>query len=207
MHPDLETVVRRHALSDWQQPIRAHSAQAFQNFLDRCDAHSTLMLDVGCGTGWSTQQLAQDHPQQCVLGVDRSAQRLARQHADTQPNAQLIRADITDIWRLLARSDVTVVAQTIWYPNPYPKAAHFKRRWHGHPVFPTMLKVCGNIRLRTNWQLYAQEFAAAASLLQPDWSVEIDDVTDSAAERVVSPFERKYRDSGHALWQVRVRAG
>ena len=44
------------------------------------------------------------------------------------------------------------------YPNPWPKAEHLKRRWHAHPVFPKILKTTKKIILRTDWEIYAEEF-------------------------------------------------
>ncbi|MEJ2385643.1 MAG: hypothetical protein P8Y54_14885 [Xanthomonadales bacterium] len=73
-----------------------------------------------------------------------------------------------------------------------------QRRWHGHPVFPDLLALGGRLELRTNWSLYAQEFAWAAARLtgrtiRPG---------ELPAAEALSPFERKYRASGHTLYSV-----
>jgi tRNA G46 methylase TrmB len=55
-------------------------------------------------------------------------------------NAILLRAELSDFFSLVAyESDWIVHSHYLLYPNPYPKAKHLKRRWHGHPIFPVML--------------------------------------------------------------------
>ena len=55
-------------------------------------------------------------------------------------NAILLRAELSDFFSLVAyKSDWIVRSHYLLYPNPYPKAKHLKRRWHGHPIFPVML--------------------------------------------------------------------
>ena len=62
----------------------------------------------------------------------------------------------------------------------------------------------GRLELRSNWQLYVEEFGLAMHLAGcPGY------ITRVTAEPALSLFERKYRDSGHALWAFsgRVRGG
>ena len=52
------------------------------------------------------------------------------------------------------------------YPNPWPKKKHLGRRWHGAPVFPALVKLGGELEMRSNWQTYLDEFALALACLQ-----------------------------------------
>ena len=86
-------------------------------------------------------------------------------------------------------------AHFLLYPNPWPKPGHLRRRIHGHPAFPLLVALGGRIELRSNWQLYVEEFGLAMSLSgRPGAICRIDAVSP------LTLFERKYRDSGHALW-------
>ncbi|MEM7675894.1 MAG: hypothetical protein AAF449_07815, partial [Myxococcota bacterium] len=84
-------------------------------------------------------------------------------------------------------------------PNPWPKSGHLRRRWHGHPVFPIMVAASPVLILRTNWQTYAIEFAQALSMLKIECEKRMV-VGDG-----LTPFEDKYRASGHALLEVTAR--
>ncbi|KAJ1410501.1 hypothetical protein B484DRAFT_402921 [Ochromonadaceae sp. CCMP2298] len=46
-------------------------------------------------------------------------------------NALLLRAELGDFYTLSVGSDWTVHSHHLLYPNPFPKAKHLRRRWHG----------------------------------------------------------------------------
>lgn len=74
------------------------------------------------------------------------------------------------------------------------------RRWHGHPVMPNLIRLGGRFELRTNWRIYAEEFAAALKLFG------FADVQISAWSPIypLSPFEKKYLASKHGLYRLLV---
>ena len=162
------------------------------------------MLDAGCGNGESTFALAQGDRACFVIGVDKSAARLAagRRVVDAgiaPRNVALLRCDLVDFWPLAAAAGLRFERQYLLYPNPWPKPEHLRRRWHAHPVLPAMLALGGVIEMRTNWRVYADEFARA--LGQCGWG----GVSEAASSPLpLSPFERKYAASGHVLWRCRM---
>lgn len=77
-------------------------------------------------------------------------------------NLLLLRADLVDLWILASRDNAWDVREHfILYPNPYPKRSQLRARWHGHPVFPVLLGLGGNITLRSNWEAYLDEVCRA----------------------------------------------
>jgi len=201
-HPRLREVVLRHLETAWRRQPSAAGCAAFESVASRA-ACARLILDAGCGTGVSTFELARSHAGSLVLGVDKSAARLALGQrmidADAAPpNAALLRCDLVDFWQLAARAGLHFSRQFLLYPNPWPKPEHLRRRWHAHPVLPSILALGGTIELRTNWRIYAEEFAAALALCGRAAAVE-----EFAAATPSTPFERKYAASGHLLWRCR----
>ena len=61
------------------------------------------------------------------------------------------------------------------------------------------------IELRTNWSIYAEEFAFA--LQASGWQALIEQIEIDANIAALSLFEAKYARSGHALWRVVGREG
>jgi len=161
-----------------------------------------LVLDSGCGTGESTRILARSFPDHLVIGVDKSESRLARLAAKQFPwregNAVWVRADLTTFWRLATQARLVLDRHYLLYPNPWPKPGQLQRRWHAHPVFPELLGLGGRLEMRTNWRVYADEFAFVLFRLQS--RVVEPDVLEPGEP--LTPFERKYRDSGHVLYSV-----
>lgn len=204
IHDDLDRVVRRHLQHPWRAPIADHDVQAFRRLQQWRDAQGSerpLMLDSGCGTGRSSRALASQNPNALVVGVDQSAVRLdraTRRFEEMPDNLLLLRADCAGLWRLMAGEGWQLHRHQILYPNPWPKSAHLKRRWHGHPVWPTLLSLGGELEMRSNWPLYLQEVQAALKISGIQ-------ATLSALPEQHEPltdFEEKYQASGQLNWRL-----
>ncbi|MBO7500888.1 MAG: hypothetical protein J6T45_06025 [Fibrobacterales bacterium] len=226
-HPDLERVVLRHARAEWRKPLARFSEEVWRAVAPLLEGSPRIELDSGCGTGLSTLALARAAAASgrggTVVGADRSPARLGR-GLRSVPGAEplaldagfaaratikgarpaqlvLARAELSDFWRLFLASGFRAEKHWILYPNPWPRGEHLMRRWHGHPVFPLLPRLAPETELRTNWRIYAEEFARAWELLGlPRPEVERFEVDPAAA---LTPFERKYALSGHELWRVR----
>ena len=198
-HPQLANTVRKHINSAYQKPFQRHNIEAFERLVAELDANppARLILDSCCGTGLSTRQLAEQYPRHWVIGIDRSQVRLNKIYGASPDNCRLIQAGCEDFWRLCAKAALPIDHHYILYPNPYPKAEHFKRRWHGHPVFPTLAKLSPHTHLRSNWALYLEEFAKSWSLV----TGHTHPVTPLYPEKPLTLFERKYHLSGQPLYQ------
>lgn len=202
-HRDLATLLRRHAEHPFQKPVLEYNRQAFAAAMAAWQgwrAGAPLVLDAGCGVGWSTLQLAEEFPESFVLGVDQSLDRLQRGKLHPLPsNAAFVRADLVDFWRLLHSAGVTLQRHYLLYPNPWPKIGHLGRRWHGHAVFPTLLALGGRLECRSNWDIYVAELALA-----------IESLGGKVAEHgaylpagvPLTPFEAKYLASGQMLYRL-----
>jgi tRNA (guanine-N7-)-methyltransferase len=205
MHEHLAQQVSRHATSVFRKPVTDYNRAAFDNSLAAWRDHGSmpLILDAGCGVGLSTLHLARQFPAHFVIGVDQSADRLARKvqwPGDPPANCIHVRADLVDYWRLLQQAGIGLARHYILYPNPWPKKQHLGRRWHGHPVFPTIVALGGAFECRSNWRIYVEECAAALTQLS---GVDVP-VESLDAQQPITPFEEKYRASSHALWRCRV---
>ena len=205
IHPDLERVVLRHRRRRFRRAVAAHSLHAFLSIDDEVHASRLpVIIDSGCGGGENTRALAALRPQAMVVGVDKSAVRLAHAHARAreQPlsNLRYVRAELGDFWRLAADSGWPVEAHYLLYPNPWPKKKHLLRRWHGHPALMDLIRLGGQIDLRSNWRIYAEEFVFALRVLGFAGA----ELSAWWPDRTVSPFERKYLASAHRLYRVTV---
>jgi len=194
-HPRLAETVVKHVREPWRKPVAEHSRRAFDALTAARDSRG-IILDSGCGTGRSTAVLADRYPELQVIGVDKSEARLGRGPVLPE-NAVVTRMDLEDFWRLAFEAGWKFERQCLYYPNPWPKAEQRLRRWPLHPVFPTVLACGGVLELRTNWKVYAEEFAIAVSLLTGGSPV----VEPWKPERPETPFETKYLASGHPLWR------
>ena len=203
-HKDLDDLVRRHIAHPFRKPILDYNREAFAAALVARAAwkpQAPLILDAGCGVGWSTLRIAEQFSDHFVLGVDQSSDRIARGKPVAMPvNALLVRADLVDFWRLLVEHGIRLARHYNLYPNPWPKIGHLARRWHGHAVFPVWRELGGELECRSNWRIYIEEMAQALTLLSGRPVIAEPYATDDP----MTPFEKKYLASGHQLWRCRV---
>jgi tRNA G46 methylase TrmB len=209
-HEHLEKVVRSHLAKPWRAPLHRPTLEAFEKLTRLAGtelAARPLVLDSGCGCGESTREIAAAWPEALVLGIDRSAHRLAgtghREFPAREGNLLWARAELATFWRLALDRQWQLARHYLLYPNPYPKRAQLRKRWHGHPVFPALLALGGALELRSNWRVYVEEFAQALACATGQAA----HCERLAVSRPISGFERKYLDSGHQLYRLVEYAG
>lgn len=200
-HENLSEVVKKHLLHTFKKPIQQHNQEAFEVFMQARErlALGEIVLDSCCGTGLSSYKLAIENPEKLVIGIDQSLSRLNREaeHLQNLPaNCLLLRANCEDFWRLCVDHQVVFQKHSILYPNPYPKAKHLQRRWHGHASFPLLKALSYEIEVRSNWLIYVQEFAEAWAILAGEKGV----VAGIKGLNPMTLFEKKYAESGQLLW-------
>lgn len=202
-HDGLPRRVARALTHPLRKPVAEHTREAFEAATRwrAARGESPLLLDAGCGVGLSTRRLAEAFPDHAVIGVDRSAVRLLRDHGPLAANALLLRADLVDFWRLALADGWQPARHYLLYPNPYPKASQLKMRWQAHPVFPAILALGGRLELRSNWRLYVEEFALAITQATGE---AVDVARHYPGGAYLTPFETKYHQSGQALWRLAV---
>lgn len=206
IHEDLEANVLRYLNSEYRRPVAEHTRAAFAEASAFAAKFSApIVLDSGCGTGESTAVLAYKFKNSPVIGIDKSEERLSKGRTSNLPqNAMLLRAELLDFWRLALDAHWNVAYHALYYPNPWPKQAQLGRRFHAHPIFPTLLRLCPDIELRTNWEIYAREFEMACRIAFPRLGIVRIPVLEEYRPSVPeTAFERKYMASGHRLWRVR----
>lgn len=208
IHKDLSEILANLSSDVYQRPISSFSNDCYKDILkwiDSQDKNLDIILDMGCGVGESSFHLAEESLSKAlVIGIDKSEDRLLRKSLFKKvlpSNLLLIRGELLDLWYLFATKDdfprERVKIQYILYPNPWPKASHVKRRWHANSIAPFIFKVCSKIELRTNWKIYAEEFLSASNYFGY-----LGQVASFVPTSPMTPFERKYLDSGHDLYEV-----
>ena len=235
IYKNLEAVVRKYATTTFLRPVADHTREAFEHACEfvrefyGTDAAKCveMVLDSGCGTGESTLHLARKFPNVPVIGIDKSAVRLSKAGNERQlkvssgessetslevpANAFWVRAELLDFWRLALEKvnagEWKILHHALYYPNPWPKESEATRRFHLHPIFPTLLRLSPVTELRTNWEIYAREFTEAAHTLGDELSLKFNvEFGAFDPEYPETAFERKYKEARQQLWRTLVKA-
>jgi len=198
LNEKLDEVVLKHLQHDFKKPYQTHTLEAFKEIEKWVEQQGKpIIFDSCCGVGESTFHIAKAHPEAIVLGMDKSADRLSKHPNDneqaiqTLDNYRLLQVNLNDFWRLAVEAEWTLSHHYLLYPNPWPKAKHLQRRWHGSSVFPAIIKLGGKLDLRSNWFTYIEEFQRALQLANIESFTEI-----YKTDHAITPFERKYWASG-----------
>ena len=171
-----------------------------------------LNLEIGFGNGESLVQMAQATPDAGYIGIEVHrpgvGHALLAAAAAGLDNLRLIHHDAVAILRDHV-ADGTLARVQIYFPDPWPKARHHKRRIVQKSFTDLIwrkLRAGGEIHCATDWAEYAEwmrdVFAsddkwqnlggADGYAPRPDW-------------RPQTKFERRGERLGHGVWDLRYR--
>ena len=129
------------------------------------DRHAPLAFEIGFGNGTALAALARDNADWNCVGVDvyrpgLGALMLACER-DGIDNVRIVEAEALSLLQRLAPGSVHLV--NVFFPDPWPKARHHKRRLVNADfglAVARCLEPGGTLRLATDWAPYAEQMAA-----------------------------------------------
>ncbi len=172
---------------------------------------SPVVVDIGCGMGESPRAQAALAPGGDVIAIDvhtRGIATLLRQvQRDGATNVRVVLGDAVEFLEQRIEDDALAGAR-IYFPDPWPKARHRKRRLV-QPDFVTLLvdKLVpgGFIHCATDDTDYAHQmldvFGAESRLQNPFDGFALCPIP-GAIERPVTKYERRARRLGHPVRDV-----
>ena len=182
--------------------------------LDRIfDRHAPRTVEVGFGAGDALASLAGSEPSRDFLGIEvyppGVGRLLARCREDGLENVRVAMADALDVLgRWLAPSSVEEVL--VWFPDPWPKKRHHKRRLAQSrfaSLVHRVLQPGGCLHLATDWEPYAEHMLEVleahpgfANCAAPDRFM------PRPERRRETRFERRGRVRGHRVFDLAWRA-
>jgi len=166
-------------------------------------------VEVGFGTGDALVALARSEPTRDFLGMEvyppGVGRLLASCHEAGLENVRVAMADALDVlehW--LAPSSVEEVL--VWFPDPWPKKRHHKRRlvrpWFAALVH-RVLQPGGSLHLATDWEPYAEHMLEVLESY-PGFSncAAPDRFMPRPGRRRETRFESRGRDRGHRVFDL-----
>lgn len=196
--------MREQSLREFHQP--AHLRTAEFHLSSRVFRERLVDLEIGCGVGLHALRRAAEHPERCLLAIERTKNKFQkfRRRLDHHPhleNLVAVHADaITWIDRFVPEEAVEEIF--LLYPNPNPKRA--SQRWFRMPFMGRLLKSlkpAGRLHLATNEEFYFQEALECAQSL---WGLRVlEHRRFQAGEREPrTHFERKYLERGESCYDL-----
>ncbi|SNT03312.1 tRNA (guanosine(46)-N7)-methyltransferase TrmB [Rhodococcoides kyotonense] len=161
------------------------------------------ILEIGSGTGTATTAMAKAEPHVNLMAVEvyrpGLAQTLQQIERDEIDNIRLLRGDAMDVLENMLTSE-SLTGVRVFFPDPWPKARHHKRRLLQGPTFAMIadrLKPGGVLHVATDHADYA-EWIAEVGNAEPALSV-LDWESPMTHERPVTKFEGKAQLAGSSV--------
>ncbi|XID75621.1 tRNA (guanosine(46)-N7)-methyltransferase TrmB [Alkanindiges sp. WGS2144] len=165
-----------------------------------------LTLEIGFGMGRSLVEMAKAAPMRNFLGIEVHIPGIAQcvYEAGTEglTNLRVMEADAIEVLKGLP--DGSIDRLQLYFPDPWQKKRHFKRRFVSHermPLVEQKLAKGGWFHAATDWQPYAEWmqdvldnrpalknlYGKGNPAPRPEW-------------RPLTKFERRGHEAGHGVW-------
>lgn len=166
-----------------------------------------VIVEIGFGMGLATARIAEEHPDTGFIGIEvhppgvgKLLSEIQRRHLD---NLRIIHHDAMEVFRYMIPDNV-LEGIHIFFPDPWPKKKHHKRRLI-QPGFAGLmtakLKTGGYIHAATDWEEYAFWILRVFSD-QPRLRNRFDRWADSTLLRPETKFERKGIAQEHIIRDI-----
>ena len=184
----------------------AYSAQPL-NLATAFGRDAPKILEIGFGMGETTATIAQAHPHNDYLAIEvhtPGVGSLLKQIEEKQlTNIRIIQHDAVEVVRDML-ADNALDGVHIFFPDPWHKARHNKRRLIQAPFVAQLvkkLKPGGYFHVATDWQDYAEQVLAVLSA-EPLLENTAADYAPRPAYRPLTKFEQRGLRLGHGVWDL-----
>lgn len=197
----------QHDFPRYAVPFRAQPIDAGACF----GRDAPLVLEIGFGMGETTATIAAAHPELNFLavevfaaGIGSLAMRLARLGLS---NVRIVEHDAVEVVRDML-PPASLAAVHIFFPDPWPKARHHKRRLIAPQFVASLagrLRPGGIVHCATDWQNYAEQMMQvltrepALRNVHPGFAPA---PANPLCERPQTKFHARGQRLGHAVWDL-----
>ena len=171
--------------------------------------NAPTVLEIGFGMGQSLLQMAQDQPEVNFIGVEVHQAGVGALAADIEEfalkNLRLVAFDAVSVLRDCI-PDASLAGIQIFFPDPWPKKKHHKRRLIQPELVRLLTKKLqpeGYLHCATDWQDYAEHML---QVLKDEPTLNNTSDNNSyvlrPAARPLTKFEQRGQRLGHGIWDL-----
>jgi tRNA (guanine-N7-)-methyltransferase len=166
-----------------------------------------VSLEIGFGMGTATAIIAEANPCKNYLGIEVHRPGIGKLLWEIEKrglaNVRIIEHDAVEVLEKMI-SPASIEAVHIFFPDPWPKKRHHKRRLVTRPFTDTLaraLKPGGYLYMVTDWEDYAKwalaELGATPGLSNPSCGF-----SPAQEWRPRTKFEQKGLDKNRKVWEL-----
>jgi tRNA (guanine-N7-)-methyltransferase len=201
------SVAQQRAIDTWLPrygiPYVARSLNLDQTF----GRTAPKILEIGFGMGDSTAIIAQAHPENDYLALEVHTPGVGNLlkliDSEQLSNIRIMQHDAVEVLRDMI-GDATLDGVHIFFPDPWHKVRHNKRRLIQSPFIAKLVQKIrpgGYIHVATDWQDYAEQVLAVLSA-EPLLENTAANYAPRPAYRPLTKFEQRGLRLGHGVWDL-----
>ncbi len=201
-------VKRQSRLTNGQSRALSELLPVYSLILPMPQSTTFCVLEIGFGMGQSLVKTAAQYPSHHFVGVEVHAPGVGALLLEVErlqlTNLRVFHGDIVALLPQLPPMSFDKIQ--IFFPDPWPKARHHKRRLIQLSFIQSLLpllKPQGILHLATDWQPYAEHMltvlnqTAALCNMSPDNSF-----CPRPSERPLTKYEARGERLGHGVWDL-----
>lgn len=177
------------------------------NFTDIFNNTNPVTMEIGFGMGHATAQIAQDNPNMNYIGSEVHVPGVGRLLGEIKKrqlkNLYLIEYDALEILETMI-PDNSLAGFHIFFPDPWPKKKHHKRRLLQRPrtdLLVSKLSPDGYIYFATDWEEYALSALEELSCTEGIHN-KYEKFAPHQEWRPRTKFEQKGLDAGREIFEL-----
>ncbi len=184
---------------------REESLDAPEDWGDWYRPFDRRLLEIGFGMGHATVEIARNCPRWGLVGLEVHPPGVARVLQQIRElglaNLRVVRADAQEV--LTRLPDRLLDAVLVYFPDPWPKKRHHKRRLVQEPFLQELerlLRPGGMLNFATDWEPYAREVREL--LVKRGWHLEGGEWSPRPDWRPQTKFERRALNEGRPIYEL-----
>jgi tRNA (guanine-N7-)-methyltransferase len=194
----LEALAPRYCLPYQAQPLDLESVFG---------RRAPVVLEIGFGMGDATAEVATREPGIDLLGVEvheagvGALLKLVGERG--LRNVRIVQHDAVEVLEHMI-GPASLDALHVWFPDPWPKKRHHKRRLLQGPfvaLAASRLRAGGVLHAATDWEPYAQQMLEVLSA-EPTLRNRAAGFAPRPERRPLTKFERRGLGLGHGVWDL-----
>lgn len=180
------------------------------NLTDVFENTAPVIIEIGFGMGKATAIIAENNPDKNYIGIEVHRAGVGRLLGEIEKrglvNLRIIEYDALEVLEYMI-PDNSIAAFHIFFPDPWPKKRHHKRRLVQRPrtdLFTRKLSPGGYIYMATDWEPYGEEayfeLTATTRLLSM-----YQGYAPRQSWRPETRFEEKGKEANHEIFELMFR--
>ena len=201
------TNAQRRALDALMPAFGIAFAEAPLDFETVFGRRAPVFLEIGFGMGEALAGVAGKHPENDYLGVEVHSPGvgalLKRVGESGLTNVRIVRHDAVEVLTNMI-PDGSLAGVHIFFPDPWPKSRHHKRRLIRPPFVALVAKKLAPrtyVHAATDWQDYARQMLDVFSA-EPALENAAPGFAPRPAHRPLTKFESRGLRLGHRVWDL-----